>query len=77
MPGEWTMIDDLRALAESDDGKKRLRAAFDLFGVKAKAWSALAADEIANVWGELFDGFTSPESPEGREQIARLDSIKF
>lgn len=72
-----TMLDDLKLFSVTPEGKARLRKAFDLFGVKAKRWTEIEADEIANLWGEVFPKATSPESPGGAAQIALLDRLNF
>lgn len=77
------MLQDLQALAQTEAGRKRLRVAFDRFGVTVTKWSALTQTDIEIVWAETRDDppredrVTPDDSPEGRALNARLDDLKF
>lgn len=80
MSDATSMLDDLRAMTDSETGRMRLKIAFAVHGVTTRKWSELTPAEVANVWAEVHPtepdagGFTPDDSPEG---AALNQSIPF
>lgn len=81
MASSTSMLDDLKALATTEEGRSKLKRAFALFGVKGRKWSELTDDEVGNVWAETnapeAPPLTPDDSPEGRALNKHLDEIRL